>query len=203
MNNLGIMFKLGQGVPQDYTRARQLYERSAKEGNLRAITNLAGLYEFGQGVAENLIKGINLYDYAVQQGHREATEDLQRICGKGLQRFQQCDLRTDEDLRRALVEFRQSDSEIISEFAKSFDLDRPRNLARGVQEPTFSISVASTSVDGGPQMTTENNGGCPLHDECHPLEEEVHACTHSQSSFTLSRTFRRFKSCLYSGILLH
>jgi uncharacterized protein len=46
MNNLGELYEKGEGVTQDYTKARQWYQRSADKGNAdakQALSRLAAL----------------------------------------------------------------------------------------------------------------------------------------------------------------
>ena len=47
------MYEDGRGVAQDYTQARQWYEKAAAAGNAQAMYNLGWLYEHGQGVARD------------------------------------------------------------------------------------------------------------------------------------------------------
>lgn len=61
---LGVMFALGQGVSQDINRARELFMRSAKLGNIHARKSW-GLWELKHG---NPILGIFLWGWAILQG---------------------------------------------------------------------------------------------------------------------------------------
>ena len=53
MNNLGVMYMQGSGVPANYEKAFSLYHRSAEVGNEVAMRNLAARYEQGQGTEKN------------------------------------------------------------------------------------------------------------------------------------------------------
>ena len=48
--NLGVMYQLGQGVPQDYAEAAKWYRLAADQGFAPAKFNLASMYIKGQGV---------------------------------------------------------------------------------------------------------------------------------------------------------
>ena len=48
-NNLGNLYRRGDGTPQDQEKAFQLYYQSAQCGNVVAMRNLADCYERGQG----------------------------------------------------------------------------------------------------------------------------------------------------------
>lgn len=50
MNNLGYMYDFGQGVPQNYQKAKQWYEEAAALGNPGAMRNVGILYEDSRGV---------------------------------------------------------------------------------------------------------------------------------------------------------
>ncbi|MDG1340027.1 MAG: tetratricopeptide repeat protein, partial [Paracoccaceae bacterium] len=54
-SNLGIMYRNGQGVPQDYTEAVSWYRKAAEQGNALAQTNLGSKYHYGQGVIQDNI----------------------------------------------------------------------------------------------------------------------------------------------------
>ena len=47
--NLGCMYHEGQGVAQDFTKAREWFELAAAQGNAQAQYNLAQMYRKGQG----------------------------------------------------------------------------------------------------------------------------------------------------------
>jgi TPR repeat protein len=52
-NNLGTLYEKGQGVSQDYTKARQWFEKAAAQGSVAAQNNLGVLYASGQGVPQD------------------------------------------------------------------------------------------------------------------------------------------------------
>jgi TPR repeat protein len=62
MTNLGWLYEHGQGVTQDYVKARELYEKSIDMGDSIAMFNLGLLYLNGQGVAREL------YEKAADRG---------------------------------------------------------------------------------------------------------------------------------------
>jgi hypothetical protein len=45
----GLQYDLGNGVTQDYVKARNFYQKAAGAGNTQAMNNLGTLYEQGQG----------------------------------------------------------------------------------------------------------------------------------------------------------
>jgi uncharacterized protein len=53
MNNVGMMFKKGNGVPQDYKKAVKYFKQSSDQGFSLASYNLAAMYQSGKGVKKN------------------------------------------------------------------------------------------------------------------------------------------------------
>lgn len=53
MNELGLLFQNGEGVPQDYGVAHSWYTKSAALGNEDARWNLGRLYQNGWGVTRD------------------------------------------------------------------------------------------------------------------------------------------------------
>ena len=51
--NLGVMYKEGVGVPQDYQQALVWYTKAAEQGHAKAQVNLAVMYFEGQGIPQN------------------------------------------------------------------------------------------------------------------------------------------------------
>ncbi len=56
MTNLGSLYLQGRGVAQDYTRARELYQRAAERGYAVAQNNLALMYANGQGGEKDYVR---------------------------------------------------------------------------------------------------------------------------------------------------
>ncbi|MDZ4733241.1 MAG: tetratricopeptide repeat protein [Nitrospirota bacterium] len=54
--NLGMLYANGHGVPQDYSQARQWYEKAAAQGHALAQNNLAELYYAGLGVPQDAVR---------------------------------------------------------------------------------------------------------------------------------------------------
>ena len=76
MNNLGLMYMHGDGVPRDYDAARRFYEQGAALGNDAAINGLGVLYSNGYGVALDNRKALQLFEKAAALGNPEARENL-------------------------------------------------------------------------------------------------------------------------------
>ncbi len=59
--NLGMMYNLGRGVPQDKEKAYWWFSEAAESGNIRAINNLAVMYYNGSYVKKDIPQAIKLF----------------------------------------------------------------------------------------------------------------------------------------------
>ncbi len=55
-NNLGVMYRRGEGVPQDYAEAVKWYRKAAEQGAALALNNLGVMYDQGQGVPQDYVQ---------------------------------------------------------------------------------------------------------------------------------------------------
>jgi TPR repeat protein len=76
MANLGKLYQYGQGVAQDYVKARDWYEKAAANGYANAMFSLGGLYESGAGVAQDYAKAREWYEKAAAKGDANAMFSL-------------------------------------------------------------------------------------------------------------------------------
>jgi TPR repeat protein len=81
------MYKLGQGVPQNYTEAMKWYRLAADQGNAGAQSNLGNMYEFGQGVPQNYAEAMKWYRLAADQGNADAQNNLGNMYAFGQYEF--------------------------------------------------------------------------------------------------------------------
>lgn len=66
---LGLLYEKGDGVPQDYEKAREWYEKSAAQGEANAQFYLGLLSAFGQGGPLDLAQAHMWYSLAAGNGH--------------------------------------------------------------------------------------------------------------------------------------
>src|SRR6185503_2309243 len=71
-SRLGDLYRDGQGVPQNYTKARQWYEQAAAQGNAWAQSNLGWMYAKGEGVPQDYEKARLWMEQAAAQGDVDA-----------------------------------------------------------------------------------------------------------------------------------
>jgi TPR repeat protein len=74
--NLGAMYDLGQGVPQDDAKAASWYRKAAVQGNAKAQYNLGAMYYFGQGVSQDYIQAAIWLILAKAGGVEQANKGL-------------------------------------------------------------------------------------------------------------------------------
>jgi TPR repeat protein len=74
--NLGLLYYFGRGVPKDYTKAREWFEKAAAQGHADAQYNLGMLYDFEKGVLQNFASAKRWYEQAAMQGHAGAQNSL-------------------------------------------------------------------------------------------------------------------------------
>jgi TPR repeat protein len=77
--NLGVMYDSGQGVPQDFVKASQMFQRGAAQGNAIAQCNLASMYFHGVGVEQNFEQALTLYTLSAEQGNQVALAKVNAI----------------------------------------------------------------------------------------------------------------------------
>ena len=72
MYNLGVAY----GRTQDYTKAREWYEKAAAKDETRAMSNLGVLYHNGEGVAQDYAKARDWYERAAAKDEALAMNNL-------------------------------------------------------------------------------------------------------------------------------
>ena len=79
--SLGLSYENGDGVPRDYTKARQWYEKAAAQGDAKSQLYLGLQSSFGQGVPVDLVQAYMWYSIAAGNGNMHAPgyrDDLTR-----------------------------------------------------------------------------------------------------------------------------
>ena len=73
---LGVIYNLGQGVPQDRKEAAKWFQLAASQGDASAQFNLAVMYDNGQGVHQDYKEAAKWYRLAAEQGDALAQFNL-------------------------------------------------------------------------------------------------------------------------------
>ena len=83
-DSLGVLYAKGLGVPQNYAKARQWFEKAAVQGDAEAQYNLGFLYHKGQGVPRDDVKARQWWEKAAAQGYAWAQNNLGMLYRDGL-----------------------------------------------------------------------------------------------------------------------
>ena len=81
--SLGLMYKEGRGVPQDYVEAAKWFRRAAEQGLAMAEFVLAAIYEIGEGVPKDEDEAAKWYRKAAEQGLAVAQRSLGYMYAQG------------------------------------------------------------------------------------------------------------------------
>jgi TPR repeat protein len=95
--NLGIIYDIGRGVPQDYKEAVKWYRLAAEQGNETAQNNLGVMYEAGNGVLQDNVMAHMWYNIASANGNSKA----------GDYRDERAGLMTQADISKAQAKARE------------------------------------------------------------------------------------------------
>jgi TPR repeat protein len=82
-NNLGYLYRNGNGVSQDYAEAAEWYRLAAVQGYAEAQNNLGNLFNNGNGVIQDYAEAAMWYRKAAVQGHALAQSNLGAAYAKG------------------------------------------------------------------------------------------------------------------------
>ena len=74
--NLGIMYYIGNSVPQNYQKAAEWYTKAAEKGNAQAQWLLGSSYRSGIGVPQDYQKSLEWYAKAAEKGNARAQFEL-------------------------------------------------------------------------------------------------------------------------------
>lgn len=86
--DLGTMYYIGQGVPQDYSKAVMWWRRAADQGYAETqmapfVSTLGFMYDTGQGVPQDYAEAIKWYRKAADQGYAKGQSQLGAMYGIG------------------------------------------------------------------------------------------------------------------------
>lgn len=69
---LGLAYLMGEGVPQDYARAAEWFEKAAEQGVADAQFQIGTLYAYGTGVPFSQAEAVHWWRQAAARGSLEA-----------------------------------------------------------------------------------------------------------------------------------
>jgi len=83
-NNLGLMYKYGNGVPMDTEKATKWIRLSANQGLDIAQNYIGNIYEIGLGVTQDYSEALKWYTLSAEQGYDFAQNRLGNLYSMGL-----------------------------------------------------------------------------------------------------------------------
>jgi TPR repeat protein len=76
LNNLGVAYENGLGVPRDFAQAAYWYREAAERGDAQGQANLGQLYFDGRGVTNDLVQAYMWFKLSAGQGNNLGTTGL-------------------------------------------------------------------------------------------------------------------------------
>ena len=73
--NLAVMYRKGEGVPQDNAQALRWYRMAANQGDAQAQNNLGGMYKKGEGAPRDNVSAHMWYSIATKNGSERSREN--------------------------------------------------------------------------------------------------------------------------------
>ena len=80
--NLGLMYQIGQGVPQDSKEAVRLWRLAAEQGHVSAQNILGVMYAFGEGVIQDKVYAhmwLNIAASTGDDGSKEYKNKVEKL----------------------------------------------------------------------------------------------------------------------------
>ena len=98
-SNLGVMYRQGQGVPQNYETAVKWYILAAEQGYADAQTNLGAIYYDGEGILQDYVRAHIWLHIAASSGNKIASENRDMVA----ERMPPSQIEKAQDLARECV----------------------------------------------------------------------------------------------------
>jgi TPR repeat protein len=89
---LGILYRYGGGVPEDFAEAVKWFRKAAEQGNAQAQFHLGTMCYHGQGVLQDFAEAVKWYRMAAEQEYAEAQSALGMLYSAGTGVPQECAL---------------------------------------------------------------------------------------------------------------
>jgi TPR repeat protein len=91
------MYANGEGIKQDYLKAKEWYEKAAIQGDSDSQYNLGVMYANGEGIKQDYLKAKEWYEKAAIQGHPYSQYNLGVMYANGEGINQDCIRRPHSD----------------------------------------------------------------------------------------------------------
>ena len=74
--SIGHMYRYGEGVEQDYSKALEWYNKAVNAGNASAMYSIGYMYDYGEGVEQDYSKALEWYNKAANAGNSAAINNI-------------------------------------------------------------------------------------------------------------------------------
>ena len=121
--------ELGEGVPQDYVKAKGFHEKAASLGSIKSISRLGSLYYWGKGVEKDSAKAISFWKEAAAAGNEYSLfymGDMNRLGVEG-------EINIDRALEYYLASFEQGYEPAICQYGDLMSRRDPDDVLRIVE----------------------------------------------------------------------
>lgn len=81
--SLGLEYRRGRDVSQDYGLARTWFLKAAEQGSAEGQNNLGLMYDHGRGVEKDFVQARKWYRQAAEQGHANAQYNIALLYTNG------------------------------------------------------------------------------------------------------------------------
>lgn len=84
LSNIESLYKVGQRVPQDYSKAIECFQKAAAQGKTQTQGNIGYLNAFDLGVSKDEAQAVGWFKKVVEQGHSVFQLNLATMYNEGL-----------------------------------------------------------------------------------------------------------------------
>ena len=74
--SIGHIYRYGEGVEQDYSKALEWYNKAVNAGNDSAMYSIGYMYDYGEGVEQDYSKALEWYNKAANAGNSAAINNI-------------------------------------------------------------------------------------------------------------------------------
>ena len=156
--NLGYMYEIGKGVPQDYREAAKWFRVAAKKGLAQAKFKLGWMYANGRGVLQDYVLAHMWISLSGLQGYQDAIDGRnmveKKMTPQQIEKAQEMARNWKPDPNKAEPTVQATNEEVIHKIpiAKRFGAPNPHAYAfepKGYPDSRNSISVKYTNIING------------------------------------------------------
>src|SRR5262249_50324135 len=157
MAYLGLLYHTGFGVPQDYAKAREWFEKADDKGDASAQNIVGVLYANGQGVAQDYDKAREWFEKGADKGNADAMFDLGILYTKGGQGLAQDYAKAREWFEKAADRSHTvAMTNLGALYAKAKDYVKAREwyekaADKGNADAKFNLALRYEGGQGGPE----------------------------------------------------